>query len=106
MSGGRFRCNPFVLDAPGDDDDAAKVLGGIPDELSSSLGGLTIVSSIDEGCLGVGGIPARFPQPQSAPAQVRAPTARSLSSALSVAFLMTEPPTLWTSLPAGGAGMI
>ncbi len=104
MSGGHFCRDPFVLDAPGDDDDMAEFLGGITDELSSGLGSLTIVSSIDEGWLGVGGILACFPQPQSAPVWVRAPTARSFSSALLVASSMMEPPTLWTSLPAGGAG--
>jgi hypothetical protein len=39
--------HPFVLDAPGNDDDAAEILWGIPDELLSGLGGLTIVSSVD-----------------------------------------------------------
>ncbi len=52
----------------------------------------------------VSSIHAHFPQPQSAPAQIPALTARSFSSALLVASLMTEPPTLWTSLPTGGAG--
>jgi hypothetical protein len=45
--GSHFCHNPFVLDAPGDDDDAVKIVWGIPDELLSSLGGLTIVSSVD-----------------------------------------------------------
>ncbi len=63
MSGG-LRRQPFCLDSPGDKGNGK--LGGLADEVSSGLGGLTIVSAPgDTSWLGVGGLPAQ--PPQSAP---------------------------------------
>jgi hypothetical protein len=60
MPGGRFRRESFILDALGDDAEEPQVLGGLPNELTSGLGGLTIVSLVkgDTSWLNVGGMPA------------------------------------------------
>ncbi len=103
MLGSRFRCVPFVLDESSNNDEVAGALGSLPCDLASSLGGLTIMSAAnDTSWLGIGGLPAR--PPQSVPARIRAPAARSFPSALSVTSSMTESPPLWTGIPTGGAG--
>jgi hypothetical protein len=96
----RGRCQPFRLDSPGDG--AGDGLDAMADEVTSELGGLTIVSAAgDASWLGVEG-PVSWPPP-AAPSQAR-PTARSVSGTLSVASSMTEPPSLRSVIPAGGSG--
>ncbi len=103
MLGGRFHCNLFVLDESSDDDEVTGALGSLSDDLASGLGGLTIMSAAnDTSWLGISGLPAR--PPQSAPARIHAPAARSSLGALSVTSSMMDPPSLRTSIPAGGAG--
>ncbi len=105
MSGGCFHRDLFVLDESSDNDEVAIALGSLPDDLASGLRGLTIMSAADDtntSWLGIGGLPAR--PPQSAPAWICAPAVCSFPSAVSVTLLMTEPPPLQTSIPAGRTG--
>jgi hypothetical protein len=96
----RGRCQPFRLDSPGDG--GGDGLDSMADEVTSKLGCLTIVSAAgDASWLGVEGPVSR--PPPAAPSQAR-PTVRSVSGTLSVASLMTEPPSLRSVIPAGGAG--
>jgi hypothetical protein len=96
----RGRCQPFRLDSPGNG--GGDGLDAMADEVTSKLGGLTIVSAAgDASWLGVEGPVSR--PPPAAPLRAR-PTARSVSGTLSVASSMTEPPLLRSVIPAGGAG--
>jgi hypothetical protein len=90
----------FCLDSPGNG--GGDGLNTMADEVTSELGGLTIVSAAgDASWLGVEGPVSR--PPAAAPSRAR-PTARSVSGTLSVASSMTEPPSLQYVIPAGGAG--
>jgi hypothetical protein len=87
----RYYRQPFVLELPGDEGEEGARKEGLMDEVTSGLGGLTIVSAPDDmSWIGVGGQPACLPL--SAPA--RACATRSFSSLLLVTSSMTELPPL------------
>jgi hypothetical protein len=97
----RYERQPFVLDLAGNEGEERASGETLTDAVVSSFGGLTIVSAPDDSSwIGVGGHPARLPL--SAPAHTRA--TRSFSSALLVTLSMTEPPPIWSGVPAAGAG--
>jgi hypothetical protein len=86
-----YDCQPFVLESPGNEGEEGACKEGLTDEVTSGLGGLTIVSAPDNtSWIGVGGQPARLPL--SVPAHARA--TRSFSSLHLVTSLMTELPPL------------
>ncbi len=97
----RYKCQPFVLESPGNEGEEGAREEGLTVEVASGLGGLTIVSAPDNmSWIGVGGQPAHLPL--SAPAHTRA--TRSFSSLLSVTLSMMEPPPLRSGVPVIGAG--
>jgi hypothetical protein len=100
MPRGGSHCQPFRLDVLGNGVGAD--LATMADELTSELGGMTIVSAPgDTSWLGVNG-PASW-HPLAAPLQACA-AACYVSGLLSVASSMTEPPSLRSIVPAGGVG--
>jgi hypothetical protein len=97
----RYECQPFLLDLAGNEGEERASGETLTDTVASSFGGLTIVSAPDDSSwIGIGGHPTCLPL--SAPARARA--TRSFSSALLVTLLMTEPPPIWSGVPAARAG--